>query len=223
MISEKRNSIFDSNYVVKPNGCWEWKGYINKNGYPHTNFRKYIGKETRIAAHKYSYMRFKGEIPTGMHVCHNCPGGDNRSCVNPQHLWLGTSLQNNRDKESKGTQCKGITNGQHKLTEQEVIEIRRRFLAGEYGSDLAKEYNVSNGLIYHIKNGRAWKHLIQGDECERAKRIKKNYPNKLTEKNVHDIRLRHSKGERVTDLAKEFGVNTTMISRIKNGKAWTHI
>ena len=222
MINERRNKIFDSLYKIKENGCWEWQGQIDKGGYARTSFRK--GKRMgALSAYRYSYLRFKGEIAIGLHVCHNCPGKDNRKCVNPDHLWIGTSLENNRDKGVKGTQCKGITNGQHKLSEKDIIDIRKRFLEGEYGTNLAKEYNVSNGLIYHIKNGVAWKHLIQSDECEKAKKLKKNYPMKLTESNVRDIRERHSKGERVTDLAREYGVNTTMISRIKDRKAWKHI
>jgi Mor family transcriptional regulator len=223
MISEKRNKIFDSSYVVKENGCWEWTKYIDHGGYPKTSFRKSKNLSSRISAHRYSYERFKGEIPVGLYVCHNCPGGDNRSCVNPNHLWLGTQLENMQDKGNKGNQCKGVTHGNHKLTEQDVKDIRRRYSEGEYGSDLAKEYNVSNGLIYHIKNGKAWKYTIIGDECEKLKKIKRNYPIKLTEEDVRNIRRRYSEGEKVIDLAKEFDVESTMISRIKNGKAWKHI
>jgi len=106
----------------------------------------------------------------------------------------------------------------------DLIDIKRKYIPRVYSSiRLAKEYNVSPGLIYHIKNGKNWKHTVIGDECENLKRLKKNYPVKLTEKDVREIRRRYAKGERVTDLAKFFNVNTTMISRIKNEKAWRHI
>jgi len=220
--TKRRNKIFDSKYIVKENGCWEWQGLKTRCGYGSTGFRK-EKKEARISAHRFSFERYKGKIPIGCHICHNCPGGDNRLCVNPDHLWLGTSFENMRDKGLKGSQCKGETHGQHKLTESQVREIRHRYLNGEKGPDLAKEFNVSTGLIYHIKNGKAWKFNIIGDECEILKKIVRNNPVKLNEQNIKDIRNRYKNGERVTDLAKQFKVNTTMISRIKNGKAWKYV
>ena len=219
----KRNAIFDSKYTVNEFGCWVWKGEIDRNGYGRTAFRKNSDNEGRLLAHRYSYERYKGEIPAGLHVCHDCPNGDNRACVNPDHLWIGTSLENNRDKGHKGNQCKGVTNGQSKLSEDDVKNIRRRFGNGEFGTIIAKDYGVSPGLIYHIKNGKAWKHTIEADECEKLKKIKKNHPVKLSEKDVREIRSRNAKGERVSDLAKEYDVQTTMISRIKNGRAWKHV
>lgn len=77
-----------------PSGCWEWQGSLSKSGYAH------IGINDRTyRAHRISYTEWVGEIPAGMLVCHTC---DNRKCINPEHLWLGTNSDNMRDCVSKG-------------------------------------------------------------------------------------------------------------------------
>jgi len=146
-----RFANFKKNYEIQPNGCWIWKKSIDKKGY---------GRIGDIRAHRYSYEKFKGEIPIGMCVCHNCPGGDNTACVNPEHLWLGTQEENIKDKGPKGRQGKGEQQGNSKLKEFEVLEIKEKLKLGISTVDLASEYKVSHGLIGHIKHGRAWKHLI---------------------------------------------------------------
>lgn len=148
----RRDKFFSTKYIIKENGCWEWVGNINTKGYPR------FGRAQ--TAHRYSYTKFKGKIPDGYCVCHSCPGGDNPKCVNPDHLWLGTSAENIKDKGIKGTQTYGESQGTSKLTDKQVLEIMKRLKDGEIGTVLAKEYNVSSGLIYHIKKGRAWPHLF---------------------------------------------------------------
>lgn len=218
---EKILNDFNSKYIVNENGCWIWQSKCDKGGY--ARFRGILGSRNLCLAHRYAYEKFKGKIPKGMCVCHNCPNGDNRNCVNPEHLWIGNHLQNNRDKGIKGTQCKGITNGQHKLSENDVKEIKKRLINGEYGTDLSKEYDVSPGLIYHIKQARSWKYLLDKNEKNKLKKIKVHYSHKLTENDVRQIRKKYSSGERVTDIANEYGLTTTFVSRIKNRKAWKYI
>lgn len=87
-----------------PHGCWIWTASKNEHGYGKFGFRTGIIKAPRM-----SWAVFVGVIPSGIHVLHNCPGGDNPSCVNPDHLWLGTIADNAADKVSKGRQARGDT------------------------------------------------------------------------------------------------------------------
>ena len=81
-------------------GCWEWRGSLMKNGYAsfvHDSPRK-------VLAHRYSWMLHNGPIPAGLLICHHC---DNRRCVRPDHLFLGTTLDNMRDMIAKGRSGSG--------------------------------------------------------------------------------------------------------------------
>ena len=84
------------NKVDKSGACWLWTASARK-GYGH--FR--VGARSK-GSHRVSWELERGPIPEGLHVLHNCPGGDNRACVNPDHLWLGTNADNMADKVAKG-------------------------------------------------------------------------------------------------------------------------
>lgn len=116
--------IRDIGWSVKPNGCWEWNGPTNENGYGTFTSKKH--KMEKVRAHRVVYELFVGKIPDGMHLCHHC---DNPPCVNPEHLFPGTRKDNMSDMVSKRrhwahnrTVCK---NG-HDLTLPGAIRVLER-------------------------------------------------------------------------------------------------
>ena len=78
--------------------CWEWQGYVNPNGYGQLHH-----EGVTINVHRVSWILHNGDIPIGMSICHTC---DNRSCVNPSHLWVGDACDNALDRDAKG---RGVT------------------------------------------------------------------------------------------------------------------
>lgn len=136
-------------------GCWEWTGGKNSDGYGHFHI-----KRKSYRAHRISFELFVGPIPEGMYVCHSC---DNRACVNPSHLFLGTQKDNVQDMYNKSRQsnkrAKGENNGQHKLTEQNIYQIREMIEQGYSQREIAKRFDVSHQQISDIKSGKIWSWL----------------------------------------------------------------
>jgi anti-sigma28 factor (negative regulator of flagellin synthesis) len=106
---------------------------------------------------------FKGEIPEGLYICHHC---DNRKCIAPHHLFLGTAKENMQDAKNKGRlehikllSAKGINNGNAKLDNEKVKEIRKEISDGVKCTVISRKYKVSSSVIYGIRDGRGWKHV----------------------------------------------------------------
>lgn len=133
------------------NGCWEWKG-CTVDGYGQFA----VSSKNIVKAHRYSYYIHKGEITNNLYVCHSC---DNRKCVNPKHLFLGSNLENMKDKTNKGRQCKGSNRPASKLTENDVLEIRTLLTNGMKQIDIVNKYNISIGTVSQIKSKKSWKHI----------------------------------------------------------------
>jgi len=132
-------------------GCWLWIGFIESaGGYGVINVDKKI-----VKAHRVSYSIYKGPIADGLHVCHHC---DVRSCVNPDHLFLGTNEDNMNDMYKKGRGRKVGGNESHfsKLTDEDVITILK---SNKKSSELANEFKVTKTNINYIKRGITWKHI----------------------------------------------------------------
>lgn len=140
--------------------CWEWTASRLKNGYGHIG----VGGKTEYA-HRLSYKIHKGSVPAGLDVCHSC---DNRACVNPDHLWIGTRAENMADCATKGRargpNYKGSEVGTSKLVEMDVVLIKAALLKGASPSDLGRKYGVSRSAISMIKRGKSWAH-IKGTPC----------------------------------------------------------
>lgn len=143
--------------------CWEWIAGKNSRGYGAFNVN---GRTVR--AHRFAYEFHNGGLASGVLVCHRC---DNPSCCNPAHLFAGTYADNNRDKTEKGRNVRptrdesavrykrGDQFPQAKLSDDQVLEIRKRSAAGEKNVPLAKFYGVHRTLIGQIVARKAWKHV----------------------------------------------------------------
>jgi HNH endonuclease len=133
--------------------CWEWIGQTIVMGYGQMRFGG-----TRKYTHRISWEIHYGEIPKNMFVCHK---RDNRLCVNPDHLFLGTHQDNMDDMYLKGREnhSRGESNHLSKLTGSDVLSIYERANKGESQLTLAKEFGTTSSNIYYIKTQRTWKHL----------------------------------------------------------------
>lgn len=141
--------------VDKSGNCWEWTGAKSDGGYGIVGVCGHA-----IRAHRLAWIITFGEIADGQYVLHTC---DNRSCVCPAHLFLGTHLDNVQDMVSKERNyvipTTGIANGRAKLTEDNVLRIRELVTNGASRKEVANEFGVSVTTIRYIHVGLRWKHI----------------------------------------------------------------
>lgn len=143
------NSLIDKN---DENGCWNWLGQ-KKGGYGFF----YINGKDRLV-HRYMFEKYNHQIINKGNVCHNC---DNPSCVNPDHLWLGSHTDNMRDMISKkrGGKAFGERHPNCKIDEKTAIKIKALLRSGMKMTEIRDRLNVTYKVIQHIKNGTSWKHI----------------------------------------------------------------
>lgn len=134
--------------------CWLWLGKKNYKGYGYFC----MGTSKSVASHRVAYELYVGKIPKGLLVCHSC---DNRECINPRHLWIGTAKENNKDRDKKGrfVALKGEKNGMTKITEKTAREIKMRIMTGEPMSKISRELNITYSIVNNIKAGLTWKYI----------------------------------------------------------------
>jgi HNH endonuclease len=144
--------------VNKTATCWLWTADKNPNGYGQLVLKTVNGKKIRQLAHRYAWECFNGLIPARLFVCHHC---DVPACVNPEHLFLGTHQDNMRDAANKGRHRNPVMSGSKhpasKLTEEDVLEIRRRTDMPTIA--LIKAFMSSKANISKIKTHKVWRHV----------------------------------------------------------------
>lgn len=142
--------------VIAANGCWIWPGAKNNKGYSQIRFNCKC-----LLVHRASYEVFNG--PTGnLDVLHKC---DTPLCWNPDHLFLGTHLQNMRDMWAKGRARPrkfdvGVGHPMAKLNDEKVLKIRKQISNGLTAIEIAGNFGVCQTTIKNIRSGKIWKHVI---------------------------------------------------------------
>lgn len=144
--------------------CWVWQGAKQAAGYGYLTLTR--TPRTWVKAHRLSWEIHNGPIPDGLSVCHHC---DNPPCVNPDHLFLGTTADNNADRHSKGRSrggtignkrdVRGTANPNVVLTEVEVRAIDAMLKADVSYGEIAKVFGVGQTTVWKIKARRSWAHL----------------------------------------------------------------
>lgn len=145
-------SIILERYKIDANGCWVWSATCFQFGHGRVKI-----KSKDLKAHRVSWEYHKGPIPDGMFVLHTC---DNPPCINPEHLFLGTQLENMRDMHSKNRNVSslGEKHGRSKLTEVEVKQIKNMLLEGRYSHrEIGEGFGVTGAAITQIAIGNNWR------------------------------------------------------------------
>ena len=154
--------VLDKVEIVTESGCWIFMGALNDAGYGIVGLG---GRGDGVdRAHRVTYRHFNGDIPEGLFVCHRC---DVPSCCNPHHLFPGTPQANHDDMRAKKRHSNPPRNhhdrGEHrynaKLTETDVIEIKRLAASGMTGYRISKIYPVCMSQIYRVLRGEEWRHV----------------------------------------------------------------
>ena len=127
----------------KTKGCWLWQGYTVGKGYG-----RFMFEGQNMVAHRYAYQQLVEAIPEGMQVCHRC---DVPACVNPDHLFLGTNSDNQKDSLVKGRHNTGV------VRPEDVQEIKRLHKeTGLKATGLARKFGVSKAVVKNILSGHTW-------------------------------------------------------------------
>jgi hypothetical protein len=138
--------------VTKTDSCWIFTGSnMPTKGYGRIGRGPMHGGYEM--AHRLSWMIHFGPIPDDLFVCHNCPGGDNPKCIRPDHLFLGTAIDNNRDMHEKGRSRCGIRSP---LGWEDVHKIRALRESGMMYKDIAPLFNISKTAVGFIIRGKRW-------------------------------------------------------------------
>lgn len=141
-----------------PGECWEWQGSINTQGYGVLVTYDNPGRKFN-RAHRLAYEIIKGiKIPDHLYGCHKC---DNRKCVNPDHIFIGTHLENQIDCNQKGRHVKGETCGSSKLNSAEAARIKELYSEGKSAYEIHKMLSgiIGYNAVLRICQNKTWRHV----------------------------------------------------------------
>lgn len=198
-----------------PEACWKWLGSHTKGGYG--SFKE---NGITFAAHREALIRSGVVIPPGKWALHNCPGGDNRWCVNPAHLYVGDVQANVRDMWERGhpvvPRLTGEKHPASKLTEENVIEMRNRVLRGESLVAVSADFSVTPETAHQAVFGKTWKN-VSGSLLPRPSKTRR----KLTSEDVESIRALAEDGKLTQkQIASLYGICKSNVSMILSGRTW---
>lgn len=232
MFNGHEHKLFRQLQTNENTGCHEFTGFRNGGGYGQFSVRRGF----QVLAHRAAYVIHSGEsISTEDYICHNCPDGnggfkDNPACCNPDHLLKRDASWNNQDAKNKGT----ATNVA-KLTDEQVMEFRGRYAAGEGFVSLCKAFNISPRAAHDIAHGMRYKHLpvlsrpddfVQTLGAKNPARLKgeDHGMSILTDEQVFEIRrIYHHSDLSVKAIAKQFNISVGAAHQIVQLRTWTHV
>lgn len=223
---DNRLAYFRSKIAYEPNGCWRFTANNTRRGYGRLGFNR-----KAWPAHRFSWFIHFGEIPDGMLVCHKC---DNPPCVNPEHLFLGTHLDNAWDKIKKGrtNMPKSVNHPHTKLTMVQAKEAIAMAMNGASNSKIAAAFGVSPTIVSDLVRGvtipEAIASMPHASKCigvlrATARTAESNGRAKLTWEIVDSIRMeRSSKGTSYRELARKYNVSDSNIWQIIKWHHWNN-
>lgn len=152
---ERTRPRFEAKVRKEPNSCWCWMGSKNKDGRGSASI-----KGLRIYASHLAWMIYRGEeVPKGKSLCHTC---DIPTCVNPEHLYVGTQANNMQDvwDRNRRPRLRGSKSPNSRISEQIVSSLREEYVSGKRGRGtraLARKYGISKSQAWNIVSKSQWK------------------------------------------------------------------